>query len=118
MATQRAPDWIHASPREIEEDIDATRENLRRHLDELRRKLTPSPRLRRIVVPAALAAAGMLAGGLTWLLIRRRRHPVRARLKELKLRSAGARDQVRALRLVVRSIRKGKPAVFIVDPGR
>jgi len=118
MASRSAPDWTQASPEEIEESIALTRVSLDRHLDQLKRKFTPRARLRRLAVPAGIAAAGLLAGGLVWAFTRRQRHPARTRIKRLKVRSAGMRDRVRALRLVLSMIRKGKPAVFIVEPGK
>ena len=118
MVSRSAPDWTQASPEEIEESIALTRVSLDRHWEQLKRKFTPRARLRRLAIPVSIAAAGLLAGGLTWAFTRRHRHPVQARIKRLKVRSAGVRDRVRAVRLVLSMIRKGKPAVFIVEPGK
>jgi hypothetical protein len=60
----------------------------------------------------------LLAGGLVWAMTRHKRHPVRSKVTRLKVRSAGVRDRIHALRLVLSMIRKGKPAVFIVEPGK
>lgn len=117
MATQSAPDWTKASPEEIEESIAVTRANLDRHLEQLKGKFAPRQRLRRAAMAGAIAAGGLLTGGLVWMLARRR-HPAQAKLTRLKVRSAGIADRVRAFRLMLSVIRKGKPAIFIVEPGR
>ena len=118
MAPRSIPDWTQASPEEIEESIVLTRARLDRHLEQLRGKFAPKPGLRRIGLGIAIAAGGLLAGAFVWRLARRDRHPVQARITRLKVRSAGMGDRVRALRLLLTVIRKGKPAVFIVDPGK
>jgi hypothetical protein len=118
MAQRSVPDWTQASPEEIEESIALTRQSLDRHLEQLKEKFAPRARLRKFALPAALALAGALAGGLTWSLTRRKRHPVQTKITRLKVRSMGIRDRVHALRLVLAMIRKGKPAVFIVEPGK
>jgi len=118
MAQRSVPDWTQASPEEIEESIALTRASLNHHLEELKEKFGPRARVRKLALPLAIAAAGLLAGGLVWSLSRRKRHPVQSRITRLKVRSAGIRDRVHALRLVMAMIRKGKPAVFIVEPGK
>jgi hypothetical protein len=118
MAQRSVPDWTQASPEEIEESIAVTRASLDHHLEQLKGKFAPRARFRKIALPLAITAAGLLAGGLVWSLGRRKRHPVQTRVTRLKLRSAGIRDRVHALRLVMAMIRKGKPAVFIVEPGK
>lgn len=118
MAPSRsAPDWTQASPDEIEESIALTRASLDRHIQQLKSKFAPRARLRRIAIPLVIAAGGLLGGGLVWKLTSRKRHPVQTKLKRLRIRSAGVRDRIYALRLVLSMIRKGKPAVFIVEPG-
>jgi hypothetical protein len=118
MASRSVPDWTQASPEEIEESIALTRESLERHLEQLKRKFGPQARLRRLAVPLMIAGGGLLVGGLVWGLTRRKRHPVQTKITRLKVRSAGVRDRIRALRLMLAMIRKGKPAVFIVEPGK
>jgi hypothetical protein len=118
MPTRSVPDWTQASPEEIEESIAVTRMSLDRHLEQLKGKFAPRARLRRLALPIGIAAASLLAGGLVWALTRSKRHPAHARMTRLKVRSMGMRDRVHALRLVLAMIRKGKPAVFIVEPGK
>jgi hypothetical protein len=118
MASRTTPDWTQASPDEIEESIAITRANLDRHLRQLKRKFAPQARLRRMAMPGLIVAGSLLAGGLVLALTRRKRHPVQAKITRLKVRSAGVRDRIHALRLVLAMIRKGKPAVFIVEPGK
>ncbi len=112
------PDWTQGSPEEIEESLAVTRASFDRHLAQLKGKFAPRARLRKIAMPLAIATGGLIAGGLVWSLVRRKRHPVHARITRMKIRSAGIRDRVHALRLVMAMIRKGKPAVFIVEPGK
>jgi hypothetical protein len=118
MAQRSVPDWTQASPEEIEESIAVTKASLDAHLEQLKGKFAPRARIRKMALPAAIAAAGLIAGGLVWSLARRRRHPVQTRITKLKVRSMGIRDRVHALRLIMAMIRKGKPAVFIVEPGK
>jgi hypothetical protein len=118
MAQRSVPDWTQASPEEIEESIAVTRASLEHHLEQLKGKFAPRARIRKLALPLAIAAAGLIAGGIVLALGRRKRRPVQARISRLKIRSAGVRDRVHALRLVMAMIRKGKPAVFIVEPGK
>lgn len=118
MASRTAPDWTQASPDEIEESIAVTRASLDRHLQQLKRKFAPQARLRRMAMPLMIVSGSLLAGGLVLALTRRKRHPVQTKITRLKVRSAGVRDRIHALRLVLAMIRKGKPAVFIVEPGK
>jgi hypothetical protein len=118
MAQRPVPDWTQASPDEIEESIAVTRASLDHHLEQLKGKFAPRARIRKLAMPLAIAAAGLIAGGLVWSIGRRKRHPVQTRISKIKIRSLGIRDRVHALRLVLAMIRKGKPAVFIVEPGK
>jgi hypothetical protein len=118
MNQRSVPDWTQASPEEIEESIAVTRASLDRHLEQLKGKFAPRAKLRKAALPMVIAAAGLIAGGLVWAFIRRDRHPVQARISRIKIRSMGVRDRIHALRLVMAMIRKGKPAVFIVEPGK
>jgi len=118
MVSRSVPDWTQASPEEIEESIALTRANLERHLEQLKGKFAPRARLRRLALPIGLAAAGLAGGIVALIMLRRDRHPVRAKVSRLKVRSMGVRDRVHALRLVLAMIRTGKPAVFIVEPGK
>ena len=118
MAPRSAPDWTRASPEELEESIALTRASLDHHLEQLKGKFAPRARLRRLALPLGIAAASLVAGAVAWSVWRRKRHPVQARITRLKIRSLGIRDRVHALRLVLSMIRKGKPAVFIVEPGK
>jgi len=118
MASRTTPDWTQASPDEIEESIAVTRASLDRHLQQLKRKFAPQARLRRMAMPLLIISGSLLAGGLALALTRRKRHPVQTKITRLKVRSAGVRDRIHALRLVLAMIRKGKPAVFIVEPGK
>src|SRR6185369_7989091 len=108
MATRAVPDWTQASPEEIEESISITRASLDRHLEQLKRKFAPQARLRRMALPMAIMAGSLLAGGLIWSLSRRKHHPVQTKITRLKVRSAGIRDRVYALRMMFTLIRKGK----------
>jgi hypothetical protein len=116
MDSRTAPDWTQATPDEIEESIALTRASLDRHLHQLKGKFSPQARFRRIAIPLGIAAAGIVAGGIVWFLTRKRRHPVQAKVSRLKVRSAGIRDQVHAMRLLMTMVRKGKPGVFIIEP--
>jgi len=116
MDSRTAPDWTKASPDEIEESIALTRASLDLHLEQLKGKFSPQARLRRLAIPIGIAAAGLLTGGIVWLITRKRRHPVQAKVSRLKVRSAGIRDQVHAMRLLMTMVRKGKPGVFIIEP--
>jgi len=118
MAQPSVPDWTQATPEEIEASIAVTRASLDQHLEQLKGKFAPRARIRKMALPVAIAAAGLIAGGVLLMLSRRKRHPVQTRITRLKIRSAGIRDRVHALRLVMAMIRKGKPAVFIVEPGK
>lgn len=122
MAVPRSvTDWSRTSPEELEKSIVRTRENLERHLGMLRERFAPKARLRRIAMPFAMACAGLAAGALAWKLTGskpRHSHAPKATVARLKVRSAGIADRIRALRLLAGLIRKGKPGIFIVEPGR
>jgi hypothetical protein len=118
MAQRSVPDWTQASPEEIEESIAVTRASLDQHLEQLKGKFAPRARIRKMALPMVIAAAGLIAGGIVWAVSRRKRHPVQTRITKLKVRSLGIRDRVHALRLIMSMIRNGKPAVFIVEPGK
>jgi hypothetical protein len=123
-------DWYRASPDEIKAEIARTRSHMDEHLAQLGRKIKPKMNLKRMQIPVA-ALSVMMAGFLVFRLIRRRSKlktwsgrvqagvrsaGANAKVKRLKVRSAGFLDQVRAVRLAVDVARKGKPAIFIVEP--
>lgn len=121
MAVPRpVTDWSHTPPEQLEKSIVRTRENLERHFGMLKDRFAPKARLRRIAMPFAMVVAGLAAGALAWKLTGKPRssHAPKATLTRLKLRSAGIADHIRALRLLTGLIRKGRPGIFIVEPGR
>ena len=116
MKTKQASrDWSHASQDEIEAGIARTRERLEDHLERLKSRFAPSVTLRKLVLPAGLLAAGGAAGFLAWKMSRTPAHQgFKGEVSRLRIRSAGIREQMRALRLLFSVVRKGKPAVFVV----
>jgi hypothetical protein len=91
-------------------------------LSELGRKIRPGEKLRRAKLPLAAGAAALgalLAYRAARAVIQSRseRHGPKAGINRLRVKSAGMFDYIRALRLLATTVRKGKPAVFIVDPG-
>ena len=112
-------DWSHSSAEEIEAGIARTRERLEDHLERLRSRFAPSATLRKLVLPAGLLAAGAAAGFLAWKMSRTPApHGLKGKVSRLKVRTAGIREQMRALRLLFSVVRKGKPAVFVVEGRR
>ncbi|MDB5102830.1 MAG: hypothetical protein JWP91_519 [Fibrobacteres bacterium] len=119
-------DWNDASPDEIKAEIARTRAHMDARLSDLGRKFKPKVNVKRARIPAAVLAAA-LTGFLLFRAFRpksklvswsRRKKPASARMQRLKVKSAGMADYVRAIGLVMNVIRKGKPAVFIVEPGK
>jgi hypothetical protein len=128
-------DWFQASPDEIKSEIARTRAHMDLLLSQLGRKLRPKIfvsklKLARLQIPlAALFIA--VSGIVVFRAIRPEPKPKAwmgkfqgklgriqnsAKVKRLEVRSAGLFDQIRALRLAAAVARKGKPAVFIVEP--
>lgn len=119
-------DWNSASPDEIKAGIALTRAHMDERLTDLGRKIRPGAkvraRFRKARIPLAAGAASLCALLAYWaaraaVKSRSERHGPKADIKRLKLKSAGVFDYVRALRLLATTISKGKPGVFIVDPG-
>lgn len=115
-------DWNTATPDEIKAGIARTRAHMDERLTELGRKIRPGEKLRRAKLPLAAGAAALcalLAYGAARAVIqsRSKRHGPKAGINRLRVKSAGMFDYIRALRLVATTVRKGKPSVFIVDPG-
>ena len=130
-------DWFQASPDEIKEEIARTRAHMDLLLSQLGRKLRPKLfisklKLARLQMPlAALFIA--ISGVVVFRAIRPKSKPkawmgrfnrqigriqTSAKVKRLEVRSAGILDQFRALRLAASVARKGKPAIYIVEPRR
>ena len=115
-------DWSSASPDEIKAGIALTRAHMDERLTDLGRKIRPGEKLRKAKIPLAAGAAALCAllayrAARSAIKARSERHGPKAGIKRLKVKSAGMFDYVRALRLLATTIRKGKPGVFIVDPG-
>lgn len=124
-------DWFRAEPDEIKAEIARTRAHMDEHLSQLGRKLKPRVNVSRLQIPFA-AAFMALAGALltrrflfrsrrrTWMGMpvtdsRKPRSGIKA--DRFRVRSAvGALDNIRALQLAYAVARKGKPAVYIVEP--
>lgn len=115
-------DWNSASPDEIKAGIALTRAHMDERLTDLGRKIRPGARLRKAKIPLAAGAAALCAllayrAARAVVKSRSERHGPKAGIKRLKVKSAGVFDYVRALRLLATTISKGKPGIFIVDPG-
>ena len=110
-----APGKDAGSPEEIRAGIERTREHMDEHLASLGRKLRPlSPK--RLKIP--LMAAAALGLGLTvFQLIRSKRHPKPPK-RELRWRSTNLFDQILLMKSLAMAVKKGKPAVFVVQPDR
>jgi hypothetical protein len=121
-------DWYRASPDEIKAEIARTRAHMDEHLRQLGRKIRPGVRAKGLGVSfaaLALTAVGALAIGAFRRRLRTRTLGGKMRagmkgsnvkVKRFRIRSFGAFDQIRAMQLAVSMFRKGKPAVFIVEP--
>lgn len=115
-------DWNTASPDEIKAGIDRTRAHMDERLTDLGRKIRPGARFRKARIPIAAGAAALcalLAYRAARAVVKSRsdRQGAKAEIKRLKVKSAGMFDYIMALRLLATTIRKGKPGIFIVDPG-
>jgi hypothetical protein len=123
-------DWYKASPDEIKAEIARTRAHMDEHLRQLGRKIRPGAGAKGLgasFAALALAAIGILAIGAFRRRMRARTWSGRmkagmrgsnVRVKRFRIRSFGALDQIRVLQLAVSMFRKGKPAVYIVEPRR
>ena len=119
-------DWNSASPDEIKAGIALTRAHMDERLTDLGRKIRPGTklrvRLRKSKIPLAAGAAALCAllayrAARAVVKSRSERHGPKAGIRRLKVKSARVFDYVRALRLLATTISKGKPGIFIVDPG-
>lgn len=119
-------DLNSASPDEIKAGIARTRAHMDERLTDLGRKIRPGAklriRMRRAKIPLAAGAAALCAflayrAARAAVKSKSERHGPKAGINRLKIKSAGVFDYVRALRLLATTIRKGKPGIFIVDPG-
>lgn len=118
----RVKDWNSATPDEIKAGIARTRAHMDERLSDLGRKIRPGDKLRRAKLPLAAGAAALCAllayrAARAVIQSRSERRRPKAGINRLKVKSAGMFDYIRALRLLATTVRKGKPAVFIVDPG-
>jgi hypothetical protein len=118
-AARTKTDWNHSSPDEIKYEIARTRAHMDERLSDLGRKLKPRVNLKRLQIPAAAVFAAV-TGLLIFRAVRPRPFKVKAKAKvtRLKVKSAGMFDYLRALKMLTTVVRKGKPAVFIVEPGK
>ncbi|MDQ3001828.1 MAG: hypothetical protein M3Y08_11285 [Fibrobacterota bacterium] len=112
-------DLKDSSPESIKNEIARTRAHMDVRLSDLGKKLKPRVNLKRLQIPAAglfLALSGLLI----FRAVRPRTFKVKAKAKvtRLKVKSAGMFDYLRTLKLLTTIVRKGKPAVFIVEPGK
>lgn len=112
-------DWKDSTPEEIKNEIARTRAHMDARLSDLGRKLKPRVNLKRLQIPAA-ALFLALSGLLIFRALRPRPFKAKAKAKvtRLKVKSAGMLDYLRTLKMLTTIVRKGKPAVFIVEPGK
>jgi hypothetical protein len=114
-------DWFNAGPDQIKDEIARTRAHMDEHLSQLGRKFQPGAKFKRVGIPIAAAMAMAVSGLMVFRGFRRhgrRGRGAAAKVERLKIKSAGMWDQVRAVRLALNLARKGKPAIFIVEPRR
>lgn len=117
MDAKHTVDWSHSTPEELESSLARTRDSLERHLGMLKERFGPKAGLRKFGLPVALGAAALAAAGIAWKLTHRERHArPKAAIRRLRVRGAGIADQIRALGMLAGMIRKGKPAIYIVEP--
>jgi hypothetical protein len=116
-------DWHAASPDQIKAEIARTRAHMDERLSDLGRKIRPRINPKWVQIPLASLFA-LATGFIIFRAVRpksklaawsRKSHPS-ARVQRLKIKSAGMFDYIHALRLLSTIVRKGKPAVFIVEP--
>jgi hypothetical protein len=115
-APASAADLEKASPEAIKEEIARTRAHMDERLYQLGRKMRPRLEGRYLWLPLAIVAA-FLAGSAAYLLARRASHPKAGpTVTRFKVRTAGMIDHIRTLQLAASVLRKGKPAILIVEP--
>lgn len=105
-----------ASPETIKDEIARTRAHMDERLSQLGRKIRPRLELRKLQLPLIILVslvAGLAAFGMARS---KRKTGAKAAVTRFKVRTAGMRDHIRTLQLVVSVIRKGKPAILIVEP--
>jgi hypothetical protein len=113
-APKAQPDYQKASPDEIRSDIEKTRAHMDETLVRLGRKIRPRFFRDRRKVIAAVTLLLLAAGGLVFLRIRSGRGRPEARA--MGWRKARLYEQFLVMRGLIAAARKGKPAVFVVEP--
>lgn len=113
----RSVDYGRAAPEAIRADIEKTRAHMDETLALLGRKFRPDLFKRGRKIAAAVTA--VLLGGLGLALVLTGRTRKRKRYASVHMRRAGGWfDQILVMRALAAAARKGKPAVFIVQPRR
>jgi len=131
-AAQAAPeiDLDHASTAEIKAEIGRTRMHMDEHLSQLGDKLKTKASSAYLWIPIGgllLGAIGYAAFRMVGKVSKPKKWSDRVQggvdkfigasaVEKLQVRSAGIFDQIRMLRLAVSAARKGKPAIYIVEP--
>lgn len=109
-------DLENASPEAIRDEIARTRAHMDERLSLLGRKIRPRMRSEYLRIPMAVLAA-MLAGYVAYRLARRSSGPKPGpSVTRFKVRTSGMLDHIRTLQLAASVVRKGKPAILIVEP--
>jgi hypothetical protein len=119
-------DRINDSPEEIERSIERTRSHMDESLAMLGRKLSPS-RLKVLRAPLAALSLGLIGLAVFrayrkgWHVHSRSKHASlreKPTIKRMQVRSMSRFAQLRTILLLASVASKGKPAVFIVNPGK
>lgn len=115
-APASAADLEKASPEAIKNEIARTRAHMDERLSQLGRKIRPGIELRNLRLPMALLAA--CAAGIAAYFLARRAAKTGSgpTVRRFKVRTAGMMDHIRTLQLAASVVRKGKPAILIVEP--
>lgn len=109
-------DLSEASPETIKAEIARTRAHMDDRLSQLGRKFRPRVNMGMIQIPL-IVLASLLAGFAAYRMASpKRKAGPKASINRFKVRTAGMRDHFRTLQLAVSVIRKGKPAILIVEP--
>jgi hypothetical protein len=111
-------------PEDIRADIERTREHMDESLTQLSRKIRVRWRMR--LRQLALPLAGIVLAGVGAVVFRKLRRPKPAwgRIKMQQARTqpvvkaAGLLDQVLLMRALVMAAKKGKPAIYVVQPAK
>lgn len=111
-APNPSADYTEASPEEIRADIEKTRAHMDETLARLGRKIHP----RFLKNPAVLIAGVtfVLLGTAALIFLKTRRESKRPRTAIWK--RATLYDQILIVKALAAAARKGKPAVFVVEP--